>query len=97
MYCTQITVPRSQPIQPKLESLKSDQNGVQNAPQGMKIVKKGFRRKICTIGGALEHQKVQKHQKFKCVKMHFYIHQNDRLGELIKLNTTKCRDIGIGC
>ena len=84
-------------IQPKLESLKSEQNGVQNAPQGMKIVKKGLRRKICTIGGALEHQKVQKHQKFKCVKMHFYIHQNDRLGELIKLTTTTCCDIVIGC
>ena len=35
--------------------------------------------------------------KFKCVKMHFYIHQNDRLGELIKLTTTTCCDIGIGC
>ena len=27
--------------------------------------------------------------------MHFYTHQNDPLGELIKLNTTTCRDIGI--
>ena len=29
--------------------------------------------------------------------MHFYTHQNDPLGELIKLINTTCRDIGIGC
>ena len=79
------------------EGIYESQNGVQNDPRSMQITKKGSRRQICTIGGVLEHQKVQKHQKFKCVKMHFYIHKNDRLGELIKLNTTKCRHIGIGC
>ena len=41
----------------------------------------------CTIGGSLEHQKVQNHQKFKCIKNALFIHQNDPLGELFPMST----------
>ena len=40
----------------------------------------------CTIGGALEHQKVQNHQKLKCIKNALFIHQNHPLGELFPIN-----------
>ena len=53
----------------------------------MKITNQGMRRQICTIGGALEHQKVQNHQKLKCIQNALFIHQNDPLGDLFPMST----------
>ena len=41
----------------------------------------------CTIGGALEHQNVQNHEKLKCIQNALFIHQNDPLGELFPMST----------
>ena len=41
----------------------------------------------CTIGGALEHQKVQNHQKLKCSKNALFIHQTEPLGKLFPMST----------
>ena len=41
----------------------------------------------CTIGGALEHQKVQNHQKLKSIKNGHLIYQIVALGELFPMST----------
>ena len=41
----------------------------------------------CTIGGALEHQKVQNHQKLKFIKNGHLIYQIVALGVLFPMST----------
>ena len=71
----------------EMKYLKRGDNGVQNAPQAMEITIKHVKLMTCTIGGALEHQKVQNHQKLKCSKNALFIHQIVALGQLFQMST----------
>ena len=58
---------------------------------------KGVEKKILHHWWCFGATKSEKTSKIKVRQNALLIHQNDSLGELIKLNTTTCRDIGIGC
>ena len=45
----------------------------------------------------MEHQKVKNDQKLKCTKNALLIYQIVDLGELMRINTTRWCDFGIGC
>ena len=53
----------------------------------MEITKKHVRSVTCTIGGALEHQKVKNQQKLKCTKNTLLICQILALSELFPMST----------
>ena len=63
----------------------------------MEITIQHVRSVTCTIGGALEHQKVKNQQKLKCTKNTLLIYQIVALHELIKINTTRWCDFDIRC
>ena len=81
----------------EMKYLKGGDNGGQNDPQAIEITIKHVTLMTCTIGGALEHQNVQNHEKLKCNKMHHNAYQIEALVEEITINTTWWCYFGIGC
>ena len=91
-WCTR--APRSKQKHQKFKSIKNVLVIHQSEALGELFPMSTILVSFWCIDAALEHQKVKNHLKLKCSKN--LIYQIVPLGELMKINTTKWRDFGIG-